>query len=84
MWLRPLSDARLAGRLQVRSFKPDPGIYAAAEQLAQLAGPELLFIDDRAENAAAAVRRGWQAIHHTCPADTLHRLRQLGLPAGDL
>lgn len=69
---------------EVCSFKPDPEIYAAAEQAAQLAGPELLFIDDREENAAAAAQRGWQAIHHTSPADTLQRLRQLGLPTVDL
>ncbi len=78
---RPLGSP---ARLQVRSFKPDPEIYAAAEHLAQLSGPDLLFIDDREENAAAAAQRGWQAIHHSSPAATLHRLRQLGLPTVDL
>ncbi|KAL4458588.1 hypothetical protein ABPG75_013453 [Micractinium tetrahymenae] len=69
---------------EVHSFKPDPEIYAAAEQLAQGSGPDLLFIDDRQENAAAAAQRGWQAIHHKSPAETLLQMRQLGLPSVDI
>lgn len=70
--------------LQVRSFKPEPEMYAAAEALAGLHGSDLLFIDDREENAAAAAERGWHAIHHTSPQDTLQRLRDLGLPVVSL
>lgn len=62
------------------SFKPEPEIYAAAESLTQLAGPDLLFIDDREENAAAAAQRGWHAIHHRSPGATLRALCELGLP----
>ena len=65
---------------QVGSFKPDPEIYEQAERLFGRSGGELLFIDDRAENAAAAEQRGWRAIHHTGLASTLAQLRDLGLP----
>lgn len=63
-----------------RSFKPEPEIYAATERLTGLSGADLVFIDDRADNAAAAGARGWQAIHHTSPEATLLQLQQLGLP----
>jgi len=69
--------------MQVRSFKPEPEIYAAAEALAQLSGSDLVFIDDRQDNAAAAAERGWHAIHHTSPQRTLAELRALGLPVVD-
>lgn len=65
---------------QVRSFKPDAQIYAAAEQLTGCSGPELVFIDDKGDNAAAAAALGWRAIHHTSVAGTLRQLAELGLP----
>jgi 2-haloacid dehalogenase len=65
---------------EVGSFKPDPEIYAAAERLTGLKGADLAFIDDKAENVAAAAARGWRAIHHTSPASTLRQLQQMGLP----
>ncbi len=39
--------------------KPDPQIYAIAEQRFGLPPQQLLFIDDKAENIAAATARGW-------------------------
>lgn len=66
--------------LQVCSFKPEPAIYEAAEQLAGCSGPDLVFIDDKQENAAAAAARGWRSIHHTSVAGTLRQLKELGLP----
>ena len=44
---------------QERCAKPDPVIYRLAEQRFGYSAPQLLFIDDRAENIAAAVERGW-------------------------
>lgn len=44
----------------MRMQKPDPQIYAAVEADCALAGPSLLFTDDRADNIAAAAARGWQ------------------------
>ncbi|WP_113913154.1 HAD family hydrolase [Roseovarius dicentrarchi] len=40
--------------------KPDPAIYAAVEADCGIPPGHLLFTDDRAENIAAAQRRGWQ------------------------
>ncbi|EFN54145.1 hypothetical protein CHLNCDRAFT_135540 [Chlorella variabilis] len=74
------SFAGLCLSYEVCSFKPDPAIYEAAERLAGLQGADLAFIDDRADNAAAAAARGWQAIHHTSPQGTLRQLQALGLP----
>jgi hypothetical protein len=70
--------------LQIKSFKPDREIYAATEDITQLAGGDLVFIDDRSENAAAAAARGWHAIHHTSPEETLRQLDGLGLPVVEL
>lgn len=44
---------------QERCAKPDPAIYAALEQRSGMAAGQLLFVDDRADNIAAAVARGW-------------------------
>ncbi|PRW60139.1 haloacid dehalogenase [Chlorella sorokiniana] len=77
------SFAGLCLSYEVCSFKPDPEIYAAAEQLTGCSGPDLVFIDDKEENAAAAAARGWQAIHHTSVAGTLQQLQALGLPVVD-
>ncbi len=40
--------------------KPDPAIYAIAEARFGLPPQQLLFVDDKAENIAAATARGWQ------------------------
>lgn len=82
-WHRTRCPAVPSPSLQVRSFKPDPEIYAAAEALAGCQGADLAFIDDRADNVAAAAARGWQAIHHTDPRATLAQLAALGLPTVD-
>lgn len=43
-----------------RLAKPDPAIYALAEQRFGLPPAQLFFIDDKPENIAAAAGRGWQ------------------------
>ncbi|MDE1467253.1 HAD family hydrolase [Aurantiacibacter sp. D1-12] len=40
--------------------KPDPEIYAIAEKRFGIPPERLIFIDDKAENIAAATVRGWQ------------------------
>lgn len=47
---------------EVGAMKPDEKIYEAAEHLIGKHGAELVFIDDRMENIAAAAVRGWQVI----------------------
>lgn len=49
----------LSGRLGVT--KPDAAIYAALEAATGVAPRQLLFVDDRDANVAAARARGWRA-----------------------
>lgn len=46
---------------RVGSMKPDAAIYRAAESAAQVTPASILFLDDKSENVAAAIDRGWQA-----------------------
>jgi putative hydrolase of the HAD superfamily len=62
-----------------RSMKPDPRIYEVVEEKSSLRGPDLLYIDDRAENVAHGRERGWQTIHHSAPEPTIKKVRELGL-----
>lgn len=60
-------------------YKPNPEIYALAAERFGHAPGEMLFIDDNAENVAAARDCGWQA-HHFIDAPTLAAdLRARGL-----
>lgn len=51
--------AFVSGRLGL--IKPDPAIYEVVERETGHAPGALLFIDDKAENVATAVARGWRA-----------------------
>lgn len=64
---------------EVRSMKPAPPIYDALEASAGFKGPDLLYIDDRAENIEAAQARGWRCILHHDPAATVREVRNLVL-----
>ncbi|OUT61985.1 Alpha-D-glucose-1-phosphate phosphatase YihX [Stieleria bergensis] len=46
---------------EVASMKPDAEIYRLAQQACGLAGEQILFLDDKAENVAAARNQGWHA-----------------------
>jgi FMN phosphatase YigB (HAD superfamily) len=60
-------------------MKPDAGIYAEAERRFALTAAHTVFIDDRAENIAAARVRGWHGILHQDHPGTLAALRDLGV-----
>lgn len=60
-------------------MKPHDGIYAEAERRFALTPPETVFIDDRAENIAAARARGWNGIVHTDHTATVAALRSMGV-----
>jgi HAD superfamily hydrolase (TIGR01509 family) len=60
-------------------MKPDAGIYLEAERRFELMPAETVFIDDRAENIAAARRRGWHGIVHDGYETTVASLRGLGV-----
>lgn len=58
-------------------IKPDPAIYAQAEQRLRVVPAETVFIDDRPENIDAAVARGWRGIRHCRFEDTVAALAAL-------
>lgn len=47
---------------QVGAMKPDHAIYRAAETAASVPSDRILFLDDKAENVAAASSRNWKAV----------------------
>lgn len=59
--------------------KPDAAIYAAVEDQSGLAPEALLFVDDRADNIAAAATRGWQTHQFDVPETFATRLVAEGL-----
>jgi len=61
--------------------KPDPAIYRLAEQRFGHAAHDLLFIDDRADNIAAARACGWQGHLFTHAEALAAELRAHGLIA---
>jgi 2-haloacid dehalogenase len=63
----------------LRTMKPDAPIYAHVEAISGLSGPSLLFTDDKAENIAAALARGWKGHLFTDPAGLAARLVAEGL-----
>ena len=64
---------------EVGAMKPDERIYLAVEKLTGKRGAEILFLDDRVANTAAAAKRGWQVIHHQTPERTRAEIAKLGL-----
>jgi HAD superfamily hydrolase (TIGR01509 family) len=58
-------------------MKPHADIYSAAERRFALVPEATVFIDDRADNIAAARARGWHGIVHESHAATLGQLRGL-------
>lgn len=52
--------------------KPDPAIFALAEQRFGYPASTMLFIDDNADNISAARAGGWQ-VHHFSDAGSLER-----------
>jgi HAD superfamily hydrolase (TIGR01509 family) len=60
-------------------MKPHAGIYAEAERRFALDPQQTVFVDDRADNIAAARARGWHGIVHGGYPDTAGALRALGV-----
>lgn len=76
--LHTLTDAALPS-FTTGFVKPQAEIYALAEQRFALDPAATVFIDDRAENVAAARARGWQAVQHRHATETFDALRALGV-----
>lgn len=80
-FLNEFDHAFVSGRLKVN--KPDPRIYAIVEEVTGIAPGKLLFVDDRAENVAAARARGWRTHLFEGPEGWAARLVTEGLLTGE-
>jgi HAD superfamily hydrolase (TIGR01509 family) len=63
-------------------MKPDPKIYEVVERRTGRRGADILYLDDRPENVAAGLARGWRAFLHETPEKTRALVAELGLPMG--
>jgi putative hydrolase of the HAD superfamily len=59
--------------------KPEPAIYLKTAEALHTAPANILFIDDREENVAAAAALGFQAIHYTNHPAFEQEMRERGL-----
>lgn len=59
--------------------KPDPAIYLATSEALRTAPRNILFIDDRVENIAAAAQLGMQTVHYTSYTAFEYEMRERGL-----
>jgi FMN phosphatase YigB (HAD superfamily) len=64
---------------EIGTMKPFAAIYDAMEQLTGRNGADLIYFDDRAENVAAALARGWRGLVHESGVKTRTELVRLGL-----
>lgn len=62
------------------AMKPTPEIYEVVEGATGAKGKSILYLDDRAENIEAGLLRGWRAMLHKTPEETIPALRHIGLP----
>jgi glucose-1-phosphatase len=60
---------------EIGSMKPHPPIYEACEEACGLSGKNIFFTDDRADNIAAAKRRGWETHQFSCIEPLLEHLQ---------
>ncbi len=65
-----------------RLMKPDPAIYRLALDRFGLSAGEAVFVDDRADNVAAAEAVGMTGVVFTGAEPLRARLKALGLPVG--
>ncbi len=67
---------------EVRAAKPDRAIYDIAAARAGVPPEEILFVDDLAENVAAAREAGWQAEVFVSAPDLADRIARRGINLG--
>ncbi len=63
---------------RVKLIKPDPAIFAAAQERLALTPAQTLFIDDSPRNVVAARAAGWNAVQFTEPGALKADLASLG------
>lgn len=64
---------------EVGAMKPDAKIYKSLEELAGRRGAEIIYLDDRPENVAGGLARGWRAVWHETPEKTRAALEHFRL-----
>jgi HAD superfamily hydrolase (TIGR01509 family) len=61
------------------AMKPDAKLYEVVERVTGRKGEQILYLDDRIENAQAGVSRGWHVIQHRDASESVAAVTQLGL-----
>ncbi|HEY0455249.1 MAG TPA: HAD family phosphatase [Verrucomicrobiae bacterium] len=61
------------------SMKPQAPIYEAVEKLTGRRGKQILYLDDRLDNAEAGRARGWEVIQHRAPDESISLVERFGL-----
>lgn len=61
------------------AMKPHAKLYEVVERVTGRSGSQILYLDDRPENADAGIARGWHVIQHRDPAESCARVIELGL-----
>lgn len=64
---------------KIGMVKPGGEIYRKLLSMYDLKAEECLFIDDRADNCAAAEREGYKAIQYTTREEVLTKMAELGI-----
>jgi len=64
---------------QAKAIKPQADFYTYCQQFAHCKPGECLFIDDRADNTAAAIEHGWNAIQFENVEQLLPALRRFAV-----
>jgi len=62
------------------AMKPEARLYEAVERLSGCPGGVLFYLDDRLENVEGGRARGWQAVHHVSPEQSIAAAVAAGLP----
>ncbi len=65
------------------AMKPQAKLYEVVERVTGKRGAQILYLDDRPENAEAGVARGWHVIQHHDPAASISRVKVMGLLPND-
>ena len=61
------------------AMKPSAKLYEVVERVTNRKGTQILYLDDRPENAEAGLARGWHVIQHHDPKASTARVKELGL-----
>ena len=61
------------------AMKPHAKLYEVVERVTGRKGAQILYLDDRPENAEAGIARGWHVIQHHDATVSMKRVEELGL-----